>query len=70
MVFNKLEALINEFATIEELISQNKTLEKRPIFLEDLIDNAKDILMLDDSCVICEYQNIKLNVNFKLLVLQ
>ncbi len=66
MVFNKLEALINEFATIEELISQNKTLEKKTYFLEDLLDNAKDILMLDDSCVICEYQNIKLNVNFKL----
>jgi two-component system OmpR family sensor kinase len=66
MVFNKLEALINEFATIEELISQNKTLEKKTYFLEDLIDNAKDILMLDDSCVICEYQNIKLDVNFKL----
>lgn len=66
MVFNKLEALINEFATIEELISQNKILEKKSYFLEDLVDNAKDILMLDDSCVICDYENIKLNVNFKL----
>ncbi|QEZ89703.1 two-component system sensor histidine kinase [Aliarcobacter cibarius] len=66
MVFNKLESLINEFATIEELISQNKVLDKKSYFLEDLIDEAKDILMLDESCVFCEYENIKLDVNFKL----
>jgi len=65
-VFNRLESLINEFATIEELISQNKTLELKGYFLEDLIDNAKDILMLDDECIENEYTNIKLNVNFKL----
>lgn len=66
MVFNRLESLINEFATIEELISQNKVLEKKSYFLEDLLDNAKDILMIDDNCVKSSYENIKLNVNFKL----
>ncbi|MCT7432754.1 ArsS family sensor histidine kinase [Aliarcobacter cryaerophilus] len=66
MVFNRLESLINEFATIEELISQNRVLEKKSYFLEDLLDNAKDILMIDDNCVKNSYKNIKLNVNFKL----
>ena len=66
MVFNRLESLINEFATIEELISQNRVLEKKIYFLEDLLDNAKDILMIDDNCVKNSYENIKLNVNFKL----
>ena len=66
MVFNRLESLINEFATIEELISQNRVLEKKSYFLEDLLDNAKDILMIDDNCVKNSYENINLNVNFKL----
>ena len=66
MVFNRLESLINEFATIEELISQNRVLEKKSYFLEDLLDNAKDILVIDDNCVKNSYENIKLNVNFKL----
>ncbi|WP_141051556.1 ArsS family sensor histidine kinase [Aliarcobacter cryaerophilus] len=66
MVFNRLESLINEFATIEELISQNRVLEKKSYFLEDLLDNAKDILMIDDNCIKNSYENIKLNVNFKL----
>ncbi len=66
MVFNRLESLIKEFATIEELISQNKELEKKSYFLEDLLDEAKDILMIDDELVVNSYENIKLFVNFKL----
>ncbi|WP_198305402.1 ArsS family sensor histidine kinase [Arcobacter vandammei] len=66
MVFNRLENLINEFATIEELISQNKELEKKSYFLEDLLDEAKDILMLDEEFVENSYSNIRLFVNFKL----
>lgn len=65
-VFDRLELLINEFATIEELISKNHKIEKKGYFLEDIIDNAKDILMIDDSFVLCEYENIKVKVNFKL----
>lgn len=66
LVFTRLEALINEFATIEELISGLQKIEKKPYFLEDLIDNAKDILMLEDENTLDLYENIKLNVNFKL----
>ncbi len=32
MVFNRLESLINEFATIEKLISQNRVLRKEELF--------------------------------------
>ncbi len=65
-VFNRLESLINEFASIEELISSNKSIEKKFYFLDDIIDNAKDILMVEDENVILEYENQKLEVNFKL----
>lgn len=65
-VFIRLEQLINEFATIEELISSTKNIDKKNYFFDDIIDNAKDILMLDDESIIQKYENKKLNVNFKL----
>ena len=65
-VFNRLESLINEFASIEELISSSKNIEKRFYFLDDVIDNAKDILMIEDTYVISKYDNKKIEVNFKL----
>ena len=58
--------MINEFATIEELISSSKTIEKKSYFLDDIIDNAKDILMVDEDDVLLSYENQKLDVNFKL----
>ncbi len=65
-VFNRLESLINEFASIEELISSNKTIEKKFYYLDDIVDNAKDILMVGDESVILDYENKKLELNFKL----
>ena len=65
-VFNRLESLINEFASIEELISSSKNIEKRFYYLDDVIDNAKDILMVEDEHVISKYENKKLEINFKL----
>ncbi len=65
-VFNRLESLINEFASIEELISSSKNIEKKFYFLDDVIDNAKDILMIEDTHVISKYDNKKIEVNFKL----
>ena len=65
-VFTRLESLINEFASIEELISSSKNIEKKFYFLEDIIDNAKDILMVEDENVIGEFENKKLEINFKL----
>jgi len=65
-VFNRLESLINEFASIEELISSNKNIEKKPYFLNDIMDNVKDILMIEDEEIISSYDNKKYEVNFKL----
>ncbi|NVJ52345.1 MAG: HAMP domain-containing histidine kinase [Campylobacteraceae bacterium] len=64
-VFNRLELLINEFASIEELIS-SKNIDKKIYFLNDVLDNAKDILMLDDEDIEEKHNNLKLEINFKL----
>lgn len=65
-VFTRLEALINEFTSIEELISSTKNVEKNWYFLGDVLDNAIDILMLDDDLIEMQYENKKLSINFKL----
>ena len=65
-VFNRLELLINEFASIEELISSTKNIEKKFYFFEDIVDNAKDTLMLEEDEVVGNFENKKINVNFKL----
>lgn len=65
-VFYRLESLINEFATIEELISTKKELQKKEYYLEDIVDNAVDILMCEDDEVVKEFENIKIEVDFNL----
>ncbi|MDD2789361.1 MAG: ArsS family sensor histidine kinase [Sulfurimonas sp.] len=65
-VFYRLEALINEFAAIEELIAAKKELQKQEYSLEDLVDNAADILMCDEEEVMKAFENIKLHVDFDL----
>jgi len=66
-VFNSLETLINEFASIEELItSSKKNLDKNSYYFEDILDEAIDKLMIDKDSVADETQNIKLFVHFKL----
>lgn len=65
-VFYRLESLINEFASIEELIATKKDLQKKEYFLEDIIDNAIDILMCQEDEVIKEFDNNKLSVDFNI----
>jgi two-component system OmpR family sensor kinase len=65
-VFYRLESLIVEFSSIEELISTKKELSKKEYWLADIIDNSIDLLMCDESEVVCEFENIKLNVDFNL----
>jgi two-component system OmpR family sensor kinase len=67
-VFTRLELLISEFTQIEELISSTKNIVKNNYFLDDIIDNAEDMLMLEDDVIISEYENKKINVNFKLFL--
>lgn len=65
-VFSRLEMLINEFTSIEELISSTKNIEKNLYFLDDILDNAIDTLMLDEDLVEMKHENKKIEVNFKL----
>ncbi|WP_373003579.1 ArsS family sensor histidine kinase [Sulfurimonas sp.] len=65
-VFYRLESLISEFASIEELISTKKVLDKKEYHLADIIDNAVDILMCDEDSVVSEFEDIKISVDFKL----
>lgn len=65
-VFYRLESLISEFTTIEELIATKKELVKKEYYLRDVIDNAIDILMCDENEVIEEFENIKIKINFQL----
>ena len=65
-VFSRLEMLINEFTSIEELISSTKNVKKNLYFLDDILDNALDIMMLDEDVVQMQHENKKLEVNFKL----
>jgi len=65
-VFYRLEALNNEFASIEELISTKRVLDKKEYYLADIIDNAVDILMCDEDEVIKDFENIKVSIDFKL----
>jgi two-component system OmpR family sensor kinase len=66
MVFYRLENLINEFASIEELIGINQNLELKTYYLADIVDNAKDMLMCEEEQVLEEYENIKIDIDFKL----
>jgi len=65
-IFYRLESLINEFASIEELISTKKRLQMRDYYLVDIIDNAVDILMCDEKSLVQEFENINIRVDFKL----
>lgn len=65
-VFNRLERLINEFGSIEELIASSQNIQKSYYFLNDIIDNAVDILLIEGKEVHKEFENLKLHVHFRL----
>jgi two-component system OmpR family sensor kinase len=65
-VFYRLEALINEFASIEELIATKDNIIKKDYLLADIIDNSIDILMCDSQNTIIDIDNRVLNVNFNI----
>ncbi len=66
IVFHRLETLINEFAQIEELISTSKNLQMKPYLFDDIIENAIDILMVDEDKVEYQPNDKKVKVDFKL----
>ena len=65
-VFYRLESLINEFASIEELISTKHEVQIKEYLLSDIVDNASDLLMSSEESINQEFEELKINVDFKL----
>jgi two-component system, OmpR family, sensor kinase len=64
-VFQRLEYLLSEFSKIEELTSGKLNLLKSDFRIVDLIDQALDILLLDDNYIGIKYNaNPIINVDF------
>ncbi len=68
-VFYRLQHLIDEFAQIERFLSLKESINLQSYFLDDLIDSAIDISFYEEEKVVKEYENIKLNVDFKLFII-
>ncbi|MBR8462718.1 HAMP domain-containing histidine kinase [Campylobacter sp. faydin G-24] len=69
-VFHKLESLINELAAIEQTTSKIALSNKTTCFIEDLMDEALDIAMIEkDQVSINELDEVRLNVDFKLFAI-
>ena len=65
-VFYRLESLINEFASIEELIATRNEIQRKEYYLSDIIDNASDLLMSGEENIHQDFEEISLEVDFKL----
>ncbi len=64
-VFYRLEGLINEFASIEEMMS-TQNIVKKEYFLSDIIDNALDLMIGAEEGIEIDIKDEKVLVNFKL----
>ena len=66
-IFYRLELLINEFAAIEQISSGSSFLHKKRYNILDLIDEAKEVAMNDESNVKLIYEDsFFVSVDFKL----
>ncbi|WP_265735066.1 ArsS family sensor histidine kinase [Arcobacter lacus] len=66
-VFQRLEYLLSEFAKIEELTSGKITLDKRQYYVADLLEQAFDILLLDENVIEVNYlYELKIQADFEL----
>ncbi len=69
-VFIKLENLINEFATVEQVTSSIALNNTKICRIDDVIDEALDIAMVDPGQVtISKLEDVNLNADFKLLAI-
>jgi len=48
-IFSRLSSLLKELAQMEKLTSENYTLSKKPVRIRELIDEASDLLYLEDE---------------------
>ena len=69
-VFIKLENLINEFAAVEQVTSSIALNNTKICRIDDVIDEALDIAMVDPGQVtISKLEDVNLNADFKLLAI-
>ena len=69
-VFIKLENLINEFAAVEQVTSSITLNNTKICRIDDVIDEALDIAMVDPGQVtISKLEDVNLNADFKLLAI-
>ena len=69
-VFIKLENLINEFAAVEQVTSNIPLNNTKICRIDDVIDEALDIAMVDPGQVtISKLEDVSLNADFKLLAI-
>ena len=69
-VFIKLENLINEFAAVEQVTSNIALNNTKICRIDDVIDEALDIAMVDPGQVtISKLEDLNLNADFKLLAI-
>ncbi|WP_314702465.1 ArsS family sensor histidine kinase [Campylobacter rectus] len=69
-VFIKLENLINEFAAVEQVTSSITLNNTKICHIDDVIDEALDIAMVDPGQVtISKLEDVNLNADFKLLAI-
>ena len=68
-VFFQLESLINELASIEEVISKGANIVKKEYLFTDILENAMDKLMIEEENCSFENKQLKLHVNFKLFTI-
>ena len=69
-VFIKLENLINEFAAVEQVTSNIALNNTKICRIDDVIDEALDIAMVDPGQVtISKLEDVSLNADFKLLAI-
>lgn len=69
-IFEKLEFLIDDFAKIEQVVSQNYEIKKQKLYLSDLIENAKNMLILEnlnDKVQFDKSSKTKIAVDYELI---
>ncbi|BBG66821.1 two-component system histidine kinase RacS [Hydrogenimonas sp.] len=66
-IFARLDGAINEFGTIEQLSSGRFPMKKRDVMVQDLVDQAVDLAMIDRERGEFEIAPVRIEADFKLL---
>ncbi len=65
-IFARMDGAISEFGTVEQLNSGRFPMNKRPVMIEDLVDQAIDLAMIDRERGEYRIEPVRIEVDFKL----